>query len=111
VIDHAFGADSVPEIITRLERDGGAFARETVKTLRTMSPSSLVWSLRLLRQGAQRTLPACLDAELRATRTVTAGHEFIEGVRAMVVDKDRAPKWQPARIEDVDRGAAEAMVG
>lgn len=110
VIDHAFAADSVPEIIARLERDGGAFARETVKTLRTMSPSSLVWSLRLLRQGAERTLPACLDAELRATRTVTAGHEFIEGVRAMVVDKDRAPKWQPARIEDVDRAAAEAMV-
>jgi enoyl-CoA hydratase len=110
VIDHAFAADSVPEIIARLERDGGAFARETVKTLRTMSPSSLVWSLRLLRQGAQRTLPACLDAELRATRTVTAGHEFIEGVRAMVVDKDRAPNWSPARVEDVDRGAAEAMV-
>ena len=110
VIDHAFAANSVPEIIARLERDGGAFARETVKTLRTMSPSSLVWSLRLLCQGAERTLPACLDAELRATRTVTAGHEFIEGVRAMVVDKDRAPKWQPARIEDVDRAAAEAMV-
>ena len=110
VIDHAFAANSVPEIIARLERDGGAFARETVKTLRTMSPSSLVWSLRLLRQGAQRTLPACLDAELRATRTVTAGHEFIEGVRAMVVDKDRAPNWSPARVEDVDRGAAEAMV-
>jgi enoyl-CoA hydratase/carnithine racemase len=110
VIDHAFAADRVPEIIARLERDGGAFARETVKTLRTMSPSSLVWSLRLLRQGAQRTLPTCLDAELRATRTVTAGHEFIEGVRAMVVDKDRAPNWSPARVEDVDRGAAEAMV-
>ncbi|HJS88265.1 MAG TPA: enoyl-CoA hydratase/isomerase family protein [Acetobacteraceae bacterium] len=111
VIDHAFAADSVPEIVARLEADGGAFARETVKTLRTMSPSSLVWSLRLLRQGAERTLPACLDAELRATRTVTAGPEFLEGVRAMVVDKDRAPKWRPARIEDVDRGAAEAMVG
>ncbi len=111
VIDHAFAADSVPEIIARLEANGGTFARETVKTLRTMSPSSLVWSLRLLRQGAGRTLPACLDAELRATRTVTAGHEFIEGVRAMVVDKDRTPKWQPARVEDVDRGAAEAMVG
>ncbi len=110
VIDHAFSADSVPEIIARLDQDGSVFARETIRTLRTMSPSSLVWSLRLLRQGAERNLSACLEAELRATRTVTAGHEFIEGVRAMVVDKDRTPKWQPARIEDVDRGAAEAMV-
>jgi enoyl-CoA hydratase len=111
VIDHAFAADSLPEIIARLEQEGGAFARETVETLWTMSPSSLVWSLHLLRQGAKRTLADCLQAELRATRTVTAGPEFIEGVRAMVVDKDRAPKWQPARIEEVDRAAAEAMVG
>jgi enoyl-CoA hydratase len=111
LIDHAFAADSMPDIIDRLEREGSAFAQETIKTLRTMSPSSLVWSLRLLRQGAARTLPACLDAELRATRTVTAGHEFIEGVRAMVVDKDRAPNWRPGRIEDVDRAAAEAMLG
>ncbi len=111
LIDHAFGADSVPEIIARLEADGGDFARETVAALRSMSPSALVWSLRLLRQGAQRTLAQCLEAELRATRTVTAGHEFIEGVRAMVVDKDRAPSWRPARIEEVDRAAAEAMLG
>jgi enoyl-CoA hydratase/carnithine racemase len=111
LIDAAFAADTVPDILARLEADGSAFAAETVATLRTLSPSSLVWSLRLLRDGARRTLPACLDAELRATRTVTAGHEFIEGVRAMVVDKDRKPDWQPARLEDVDRGAAEAMLG
>lgn len=110
LIDAAFGADTVPEIMHRLARDGGEFARETAATLRGMSPGSLVWSLRLLRLGAGRSLPACLDAELRATRTVTAGHEFIEGVRAMVVDKDRKPDWQPARIEDVDRAAAEAML-
>ncbi len=110
LIDRAFGADSVPEIIAALEADRGAFARETAATLRSMSPSSLVWSLRLLRDGARRTLPQCLEAELRATRTVTAGAEFLEGVRAMVVDKDRKPNWRPARIEEVDRAAAEAMV-
>ena len=110
VIDYAFAADSVPEIIARLEQDGGEFARDTVETLRKMSPTALVWSLHLFHQGAERMLAECLQAELRASRTVAAGHEFIEGVRAMVVDKDRAPKWQPARIEDVDRAATEAMV-
>ncbi len=110
-IDHAFAAESVPEILARLEAEESSFARETVATLRTMSPSALVWSLRLLRAGAGRTLAQCLDAELRATRTVTAGHEFIEGVRAMVVDKDRDPRWQPVRVEEVDRAAAEAMLG
>lgn len=110
LIDHTFGAPTVPEIVARLDADGGDFARDTAKTLRAMSPSALVWSLRLLRDGAERTLMQCLDAELRATRTVTAGHEFIEGVRAMVVDKDRKPHWQPARVEEVDRTKAEAMV-
>ena len=110
LIDHAFAVASVPEILARLDAGGGDFARQTLTTLRAMSPSALVWSLRLLRDGAARTLAACLDAELRATRTVTAGHEFLEGVRAMVVDKDRKPRWQPASVAEVDREAAEAMV-
>ena len=111
LIDAAFSADTMPEILQRLEADGGSFARETVATLRTMSPSSLVWSLRLLRLGADRSLEACLAAELRATRRVTGGSEFIEGVRSMVVDKDRTPAWRPARVEDVHRADAEAMLG
>jgi enoyl-CoA hydratase len=101
LIDMCFGGGSMTEIMHRLEA-GGEFARATADTLRRMSPSALVWSLRLLREGARRTLRQCLDAELRATRTVTAYREFLEGVRAMVVDKDRQPRWQPARIEDVD---------
>ncbi|MGH7152835.1 MAG: enoyl-CoA hydratase/isomerase family protein, partial [Acetobacteraceae bacterium] len=71
----------------------------------------LVWSLRMLRDGENRTLRQCLDAELRATRTVTAYHEFLEGVRAMVVDKDRQPKWRPTRIEDVDPAEIERVLG
>ncbi len=110
VIDHCFGAESAIEIVDRLQADDGAFSRDTIETLRRMSPSSLVWSLRLLREGARRTLPQCLEAELRATRTVTRHHEFLEGVRAMVVDKDRNPSWEPARLEEVDQAAAEALL-
>jgi enoyl-CoA hydratase/carnithine racemase len=111
LIDYCFAADDMIEIMRRLERDDTAFAHDTAQTLRRMSPSSLVWSLRLLRQGAGRTLRQCLDAELRATRTITPHREFMEGVRAMVVDKDRKPKWQPARIEDVDAAEVERLVG
>jgi enoyl-CoA hydratase len=64
----------------------------------------------MLRLGANRTLRECLDAELRATRTITPYREFIEGVRAMVVDKDRQPKWQPSRIEEVDPAEVEALL-
>ena len=108
-IEHCFSADSVPEIFRRLEADGGAWARETLNTLRAMSPSSLFWSFRLISEGAHRTLPQCLAVELALTRTTTRHHEFLEGVRSMVVDKDRQPKWSPARIEDVDPGAIAAM--
>jgi len=109
-IDRCFGADNMTEIMRRLEEDGSAFARQTAETLRRMSPSSLEWSLKLLRLGEDRTLRQCLDAELRATRTITPYREFIEGVRAMVVDKDRQPKWQPARIEDVDPKEIDALL-
>jgi len=109
-IDHCFAADEMNGIMRRLEQNGGTFARQTADTLRGMSPSSLVWSLRLLREGENRTLRQCLDAELRATRTITPYREFIEGVRAMVVDKDRQPRWQPARIEDVDAAEIDRLL-
>lgn len=102
LIDECFSAEDMCGVIHRLESSPDDFPRDTAATLRTMSPSSLAWSFRMLQQGAHRTLRQCLDAELRATRTITPYHEFIEGVRAMVVDKDRQPKWRPARIEDVD---------
>lgn len=101
-IDACFSAGSVPEILKRLQREDTRWARETLATLRGRSPSSLCWSFALLRQGAKRTLPQCLAAELAATRTLTIHPDFAEGVRAMVVDKDRQPRWTPPRIEDVD---------
>jgi enoyl-CoA hydratase len=58
-----------------------------------MSPASLLWTHAILRDGAGRELAACLAAELALTRHATLHPDFAEGVRAMVVDKDRAPKW------------------
>ena len=110
IIDTAFGAASMAAVLHLLENASDGFSGDTAATLRTMSPSSLVWSLRLLQSGADRTLRQCLDAELRATRTITPHHEFIEGVRAMVVDKDRQPRWQPSRVEDVDPAEIDRLV-
>jgi enoyl-CoA hydratase len=101
-IDHCFGADSVPEIVRRLEAVGDEWAAKTLAALRTVSPSALCWTLAALRRGADLTLPQCQAAELALTRTTMRHPDFAEGVRAMVVDKDRKPRWQPARIEDVD---------
>jgi enoyl-CoA hydratase/carnithine racemase len=108
-VDRCFGAGSVAEIIARLEAEGTGWARETLATLRTMSPSSVLWSFEVMRRGAQLSLADCLRMELKLTRYVTAHPDFAEGVRAMVVDKDRKPKWQPARIEDVPLDAIAVM--
>ena len=110
-IDHCFGADSVPGIVQRLEAIGDPWAAKILDTLRTVSPSALCWTLAALRRGADLTLSQCQAAELALTRTTMRHPDFAEGVRAMVVDKDRQPRWQPARIEDVDPAAITAMFG
>ena len=101
-IDRCFGADSVIEIIARLEAEATGWSQSVLATLRTMSPASLCWSLASLRAGAGRNLEACLAAEFALITRIIRLPDFAEGVRAMVVDKDRAPRWQPARVEDVD---------
>ncbi|MBC7802064.1 MAG: enoyl-CoA hydratase/isomerase family protein [Gemmatimonadaceae bacterium] len=101
-----FGGASVDRILADLEAAG---AHETLAVLRAMSPSSVLWSFELLRRGADRTLEQCQAAELALTRHTTRHPDFIEGVRAMVVDKDRTPRWTPARIEDVDPAAIGAL--
>jgi enoyl-CoA hydratase/carnithine racemase len=110
-IDHCFGVDSVNEIVRRLEAIGDAWATQTLAALRTVSPSALCWTLEALRRGADLTLPQCQAAELALTRTTMRHPDFAEGVRAMVVDKDRKPRWKPSRIEDVDPSATAAMFG
>ncbi len=110
-IDRCFGAGSVKEIVRRLEREETEWAGQALAALRGMSPSALFWSLENLRRGAARTLRQCLEGEIRLTRTLIYHHEFLEGVRAMVLDKDRQPKWDPARIEDVDEAAIPVLFG
>lgn len=109
-IDRCFSAPSVAAIVERLGAEGTEWAAATLAALRRASPSSVLWSFEMVRAGARRTLPECLAAELRMTRRVTVHPEFREGVRAMVVDKDRQPKWSPACLEDVDLDTIHAML-
>jgi enoyl-CoA hydratase len=110
-LDRCFGADSVAAIVAGLEAERTDWARETLATLRAMSPSAVMWSFEMIRRGAERSLRDCLAAELVMTRHVTRHPDFAEGVRAMVVDKDRTPRWTPASLEEVDSGAIAAMLG
>jgi enoyl-CoA hydratase len=108
-IDRCFAADSVAGIMALLAAEGTEWATQCIATLRGMSPSGLLWTFALIRAGAARTLPQCLAAELALSRHVTAHPDFAEGVRAMVVDKDRSPRWQPPALADVAPGMLAAL--
>jgi len=68
-----------------------------------------VWTLRALREGARMNLAEALAVELRMTRVITKHPDFIEGVRAALVDRDRNPKWTPAALADVDQKMIDAV--
>jgi enoyl-CoA hydratase/carnithine racemase len=108
-IDQHFAAGTIPEIAARLAADPSDWAAEALKALRTVSPTALGFTLEAFRRGAGMTLKQTLDAEFLLTRTTMAYPDFAEGVRAMVVDKDRHPKWQPPRIEDIDPSVIAGM--
>ena len=100
-IDCCFDADSIEAIMARLAEDGGAFARAALEKMRAASPASLRTTLDLLRSAQGRPLDECLQAELALAKVVTRGADFIEGVRAMLVDKDRKPRWEAPRRDAV----------
>jgi enoyl-CoA hydratase len=101
-----FSAASVEGVLERLDRDGSDFARETAQTIRAMSPTSVKIVFRQIREAARRDLRQCLAMEYRLACHVLPGHDFREGVRAALVDKDRAPRWQPASLAGVGDVAA-----
>ena len=100
-IQTIFSAASVEAILERLDRDGSEFARLTAQTIRARSPTSLKVVFRQLREAEKLDLKQCLAMELRLALRLLAGHDFREGVRAALVDKDRAPKWQPSALAGV----------
>lgn len=108
-IDRHFGLDSVGAIIDSLKGDSTRWAYQTRAGLLGKSPVSLALSFAAQRRGAALSLDDCLRMEYRVVnRIMSMDRDFFEGVRALLVDKDKAPKWQPARLADLDPAAIEA---
>jgi hypothetical protein len=105
-IDRFFSLPTVQAIVAALEADGSPWAAETAAVLRRRSPLMLHVTLEHLRRARHMTLAADLRMERDMVRQCfhlrpgTAGETF-EGIRALAIDKDHAPRWNPPRIEDV----------
>ncbi len=101
-IDRAFAHDKMEAIVAVLKQDGSEFAMATLKALSEKSPTALKVTLELLRRArTSKSLKESLIREYNSALAVFTSAEFVEGVRAAIIDKDRNPKWSPSRIEDV----------
>jgi enoyl-CoA hydratase len=103
-IDRLFAADRVEDILRALDAETAAqadWAHATAATIRAKSPLSLRLALAQVRRGAQWDFAACMQAEFRIVSRIIRGHDFYEGVRAVIVDKNNTPRWQPPTLDDV----------
>jgi enoyl-CoA hydratase len=101
-INRIFALGSVEEIFAALEKDASDWAMAQLATLRTKSPQTLKVTFRQLREGARMvSFGDEMRQEYRIACRVSAMHDFQEGVRAVVIDKDNKPAWNPATLEGV----------
>ena len=106
VIDEHFGHATMPDIVASLSTDAGPFARQALDSIRQNSPLMMSIALEQVRRARSMTFAE----ELRSERALVhncfhlrpgASSEAVEGIRALVVDKDRHPRWNPPRLEEV----------
>ncbi len=109
-IDRLFAYDTVEEIVDALAVDGSAWALEQRDAIVRKCPTTQKVALRLLREGRQRSsLVEEMQVEYRLAVRMTRRQDFIEGVRAVLVDKAGAPVWSPSSLENVDAALVDGL--
>jgi enoyl-CoA hydratase/carnithine racemase len=107
VIDRMFGADAIETILSNLDREAktgqpdAQWAEATAATIRSRSPTSVKLALAQVRWGRERSFAECMRAEFRIVSRIVHDHDFYEGVRALIIDKDNQPRWRPATLAEV----------
>jgi enoyl-CoA hydratase len=112
-IDRLFVGSQVEDILAALDREAASggidaeWAGKTAATMRTKSPLSLKIALAQVRRGKAWDFETCMRAEFRIVSRVIRGSDFYEGVRAVIVDKDNKPRWQPLTLAAVSAAEVE----
>ena len=111
-IDRLFAGDRVEDILEQLDAEAKSgpeseWAKATAAAIRTKSPTSLKLALAQVRRGRDWSFEDCMRAEMRIVSRIVHGHDFYEGVRAVIVDKDNAPRWNPATLDAVSDAEVE----
>ena len=101
-IDHCYAADTAEEIVGRLLASGVPAAKDAADTLLSKSPTAVKVTLAAMRRARRLgPLERVLEQEYRVSCAALSSPDLVEGIRAQVIDKDRAPHWTPATLEDV----------
>jgi len=108
-INQIFGLGSVPEIQGVLAARDGEWAKGTLQQLLPQSPTSLALTYRHLRAAKGQPLEAVLKTDYRLSQRLIDGHDFREGIRAFVIDRDEKPVWQPSALRDVSEAVLDAL--
>jgi enoyl-CoA hydratase/carnithine racemase len=112
-IDRLFTGNRVEDILAALDTEASqngadaAFASATAALMRTKSPTSLKIVLEQMRRGSTLDFTQCMRTEFRIVSRVVREHDLYEGIRAVIIDKDQAPRWQPPTLAAVSAAEVE----
>jgi enoyl-CoA hydratase/carnithine racemase len=101
-IDALFHHLTLEEVFEALKSDQSSFAQDTLKTLKLRSPTSLRITFELLKRNKGKSLSEAIETEFQLSQVFIKKHDFFEGIRALLIDKDQKPIWSPATVEEVD---------
>jgi len=101
-IERCFAADSLSGVIAALEAEDGEWAAKSLELVRAMCPFSQAVTFKDVRMGAGRSVEECLSTAFRIALRFMDREDYFEGARAILIDKDNTPRWNPETIEMVD---------
>lgn len=107
-IDQCFKYDSMEEIIEALQHQNNDWSKKTLEVLKTKSPTSLKVTLKQLRNGKKLSFDECLKMEYRMDMRFLKTHDLYEGIRAVIIEKDQKPQWQPSELSKVSNSEVDA---
>lgn len=108
-IDRCFGQQTVEDIIAALDQEDTVWAQETKDRLAMCSPMSLKVTHAVLVRARERSFDACMAMEYRLSCQFLRRHDFYEGIRALLIEKDKMPVWQPKTLEEIDAKEVEVF--